>query len=229
MPRIARVVIPGCPHHVTHRGNHGQRVFFNDKDRKIYFTLLRKYFGQYKVEMSGYTLMSNHIHQILTPKLANSFAKGVGLLHNDFSRLQNIQQNTKGHLWQNRFYSTPMDEEHFWKALRYVELNPVRAGMVENAWDWPWSSARAHVTDIDETGLLNMDHWRSRFDGPGWRDFLRKGLESNEEIELIRLSTRTGRPLGSEDFIITLEIMTGRSLLPKKRGPKFGSKRKKQD
>ena len=229
MPRIARAVIPGCPHHVIQRGNHGQRVFFNDKDREIYFSLLRKYFEQYGVEMIGYTLMSNHTHLILTPALANSLAKGVGLLHNDFSRWQNIQQSMKGHLWQSRFYSNPMDEEHFWKALRYTELNPVRAGLVRQAWDWPWSSARAHVTGIDETGLLNMDLWKNRFNGSQWIDFLKDGMRLSGEIELIRLSARTGRPLGSESFIKNLEKITGRSLLPKKRGPKFGSKRKRQD
>jgi len=226
MPRIARVVIPGCPHHVTQRGNHGQRVFVSDKDRDVYLKLLREYFQQYQVQMTGYTLMSNHVHLILIPALTDSLAKGVGRLHNDFSRWQNIQQNTKGHLWQSRFYSNPMDEEHFWEALRYAELNPVRAGLARQAWDWPWSSAGAHVTGIDKTGLLNMDKWKSRFNGNQWIDFLKKGLRLGEEIEMIRLATRTGRPLGSKSFIKNLEKITGRSLLPKKRGPKFGSKRK---
>ena len=93
----------------------------------------------------------------------------IGRLHNDFSRWQQIQRDLTGHLWQNRFFSCPLDEDHFWEALRYVELNPVRAGLVRNAWEWPWSSARAHVTGIDETGLLNMDLWRTRFDGNRWR------------------------------------------------------------
>jgi putative transposase len=226
MSRIARVVIPGCPHHVTQRGNYGQRVFFSDKDRVVYLKLLQKYFQQYQVEMAGYTLMSNHVHLILIPALKDSLAKGVGLLHNDFSRWQHIQQNAKGHLWQSRFYSNPMDDEHYWKSLRYAELNPVRAGLVRNAWDWPWSSARAHITGIDTTGLLNMETWKSRFNGSQWKDFLKEGLGLSEEIETIRLAARTGRPLGSKSFIKNLEKITGRSLLPKKRGPKFGSKRK---
>jgi putative transposase len=225
MPRIARVVIPGCPHHVTQRGNHRQRVFYADSDHEVYFRLLRKYFQRYKIDMVGHSLMPNHTHKIVIPEMANSLAKGVGLLHNDFSRWQQIQQNLNGHLWQNRFYSIPLDEDHFWRALRYIELNPVRAGLVRYAWDWPWSSARAHVTGVDDTGLLNMDLWRIRFDGSKWKEFLQEGLNSKAEIERIRLATRTGRPLGSEDFIRQLEAMTGRSLLPKKRGPKFGSKR----
>jgi putative transposase len=116
-----------------------------------------------------------------------------------------------------------MDEDHFWKALCYVELNPVRAGLVRHAWDWPWSSARAHVTGKDETGLLTMDLWRTRFDGDQWKRFLEEGLNSTGDFERIRLATRTGRPLGSEDFVRRLEACTGRSLHPHKRGPKRGS------
>ena len=226
MPRIARVVIPGCPHHVTQRGNHGQKVFFSDRDRQIYFELLRKYFEQYLVDVAGYTLMSNHTHLIVVPLRKNSLAKGVGISHNDFSRWQQVQQNQKGHLWQSRFYSNPLDEEHYWKALRYAELNPVRAGLVRHAWDWPWSSARAHVTGVDETGILNMDLWRSHFNEEQWGVYLKQRTKLQDEIELIRLSARTGRPLGDKNFIKSLEKITGRSLLPKKRGPKFGSKRK---
>ena len=227
MPRIARVVIPGCPHHVTQRGNHGHRIFTQDLDHEVYLKLLWKYFEKYQVKMLGHVLMSNHIHLILIPERANSLAKGVGLLHNDYSRWQLIQQNTKGHLWQSRFFSTPMDEDHFWEALRYIELNPVRAGLVQNAWEWPWSSARAHVTGIDNTGMLLMDSWRKNFNGQQWKDFLEEGLSVDEEIERIRVLTRTGRPLGSMEFINKLEKMTGRTLSPGKSGPKRGSKRKR--
>ena len=227
MSRIARIVIPGCPHHVTQRGNHRQRVFFSDADYEIYLKLLRKYYLKYKVGMAGHALIPNHTHQILIPELENSLAKGVGLLHNDFSRWHHLQRNLSGHLWQNRFYSSPLDEDHFWLALRYAELNPVRAGLVKYAWDWPWSSARAHVTGIDNTGLINMDLWRVRFSGDKWKEFLQEGVNSKDEVERIRLATRIGRPLGSDDFIRRLEAITGRSLFPKKRGPKIGSKRKR--
>ncbi len=225
MPRIARVVIPGCPHHVTQRGNHRQRVFFADTDHETYLDLLRKYFMKYQLDLIGYSLMPNHVHQVSVPALPNSLAKGVGLLHNDFARWQQIQRDLTGHLWQNRFYSNPLDEDYFRMALRYVELNPVRAGLVQFAWDWPWSSARAHVTDVDDTGLLNMDLWRKHFDKNQWKDFLLEGLKQDHEIGRIRLANRTGRPLGSEAFIRQLEMTTGRSLFPKRRGPKPGSKR----
>jgi putative transposase len=222
MPRIARVVIPGCPHHVTQRGNHRQRVFFSEKDYETYLRLLRKYFSKYGVTLVGFALLPNHTHKIAVPLSPKSLAKGVGLLHNDFARWQQVQRDQTGHLWQNRFFSTPMDDNYFWRALRYVELNPVRAGLVQNAWDWPWSSARAHVTGIDESGLLDMDTWRSRFDCDRWRAYLEEGRNSDREYDEMRKATRTGRPLGDDDFIKRLEDLTGRVLRPKKRGPTPG-------
>ena len=107
-------------------------------------------------------------------------------------------------------------------ALRYIELNPVRAGLVKCPWEWPWSSALAHVTGRDTTGLLDMDLWRQRFNGNQWKTFLEAGLEEEGTNDLIRLATRTGRPLGSEEFILRLEALTGRRLRPQKPGPKSG-------
>ncbi len=222
MPRCARVVIPGCPHHVTQRGNRRQNVFFSDLDRTVYISLLRKYFVLSHLHLAGYTLMTNHVHHIAIPEFATSLAKGFRLLHQDFSRWQNIQQNVTGHLWQNRYFSCPLDEDHFWKALRYVELNPVRAGLVRDAWEWPWSSARAHITGVDDSGLLDMELWRSRFDGNSWKEFLKEDLVASE-TDLIRIATSTGRPLGTDDFVRQLEKLTGRSLRPQKPGPKSGA------
>ncbi len=204
-------------------------MFYADSDHDLYLELLRMYFTRYQLSMPGYSLMTNHVHQILIPTLASSLAKGVGLLHNDFARWQHIQSHMSGHLWQNRFFSTPMDEDHFWRALRYIELNPVRAGLVRYAWDWPWSSARAHVTGKDESGLLDMDLWRAWYDGNSWREYLLEGLDNKEEIERIRLATRTGRPLGSEDFVRRLEAVVGRPLLCRRRGPIPGRKRNQHD
>lgn len=113
MPRVARVVIPGYPHHVTQRGNHRQTVFFADTERDFYLTLLRKYFALFQVQMTGFALMTTHVHHILVPELPTSLAKGVGRLHNDFARWQQIQRDLTGHLWQNRFFSCPLDEDHF--------------------------------------------------------------------------------------------------------------------
>jgi putative transposase len=220
MSRIIRVVIVGRPHHVTQRGNHRQKVFHEEGDYSLYLELLRKHFDRYGVSMPGFALMPNHVHEILVPSRQNSLAKGVGCLHHDFAFWQQAQRNLTGHLWQNRFFSSPMDDDYFWKGIRYAELNPVRAGLVRFAWDWPWSSARAHVTGIDETGLLDMDIWRERFDPGQWKQFLEQGLNAAKDNDFIRRASRTGRPLGCEDFVRRLESITGRVLIPQKRGPK---------
>ena len=225
MPRLARIVIPGCPHHVTQRGNHRRNVFFADSERDFYLTLQRKYFLLWHVQCAGYALMTNHTHHVLVPGQADSLARGVGRLNNDFARWQHIQRNLTGHLWQNRFFSCPTDEDHFWMALRYIELNPVRTGLVKCPWEWPWSSALAHVTGRDTTGLLDMDLWRQRFNGDQWKTFLEAGLDDEGTNDLLRLATRTGRPLGSEEFILRLEALTGKRLRRQKPGPKPGSAR----
>ncbi len=225
MPRAARVVIPGCPHHVTQRGNHRRDVFFADSERDFYLSLQDKYFHLWQVQCAGYSLMTNHTHHVLVPGRPDSLARGLGRLHNDYSRWQHIQRNLTGHLWQNRFFSCPLDEDHFWMALRYIELNPVRAGLVNCAWEWPWSSAHAHVTGADHTGLLNMDLWQKCFTGSQWKAYLEDGLQDTATNDLLRLATRTGHPLGSEEFILRLEALTGRKLRPRKPGRKPGGVR----
>jgi putative transposase len=153
MPRIARVVVPGWPHHVTQRGNNRQTVFFCDHDRQVYLDLWSNYCNLYHADLVGYNLMGNHVHLIPIPEFDTSLAKAVGRTNNDFSRWQNVQCNRTGHLWQARFYSCPVDVFSLWDVLAYIELNPVRAGLVQNAEDWKWSSARAHLTGTDEAGL----------------------------------------------------------------------------
>lgn len=227
MPRIARVVIVGCPHHVTQRGNHRQKVFYEESDYLLYIELLRKHFERYGVSMPGFAIMPNHVHEILIPSKKCSLAKGVGCLHHDYAQFQQAQRDLTGHLWQNRYFSSPTDDNYFWKALRYAELNPVRAGLVQNAWDWPWSSARAHVTGIDGSGLLDMDIWKARFGPDQWRQFLEQGQNSPQDYNFIRHASKTGRPMGSDEFIERLEILTGRKLALKKRGPRPRRHRRK--
>ncbi len=225
MSRFGRIVIPDCPHHVTQRGNHRRPVFSAESEYEFYLKLVRENCYRYKLKLPGYCLMPNHVHHAAIPKSQNSLSRAIGRLHNDYARWKHMQQNLTGHLWQNRFFSCPMDEDHFWEALRYIELNPVRASLVKHAWDWPWSSARSHIRGVDETGLLDMDLWGKRFNSSQWKMFLEDG---REEFESMRLATRTGRPLGSEEFLIHLEAITGRKLRKQKPGPKPGSKSKAQ-
>jgi REP element-mobilizing transposase RayT len=115
-------------------------VFFEDADRAMYLDLLARYAGRHGVRITGYCLMSNHVHLVAIPKAENALAKAIGRAHNDYARWLNVKRGESGHVWQSRFYSCPLDEQHQWEALRYVELNAVRAGLVGDAPDWPWST-----------------------------------------------------------------------------------------
>jgi len=217
MGRIARVVMPGWPHHVTQRGNHRQTVFYCDKDRRIYLDILAKYQRIHHFSLLGLALMTNHVHKAAIPKFKDSLAKGVGRTHNDFSRWQNVQCNRTGHLWQARFFSCPVEFASLAEVLAYIELNPVRAGIVERPEDYEWSSARAHLTGIDVTGLLDMTWWREHFTPESWADFLQKKLQDDKLLHKIRTATQTGKPLASKSGIREIERYLNRPLLPRRR------------
>lgn len=212
---MARVVIPGVAHHVTQRGNRSMDVFFSDDDREAYLEELIAMGTKYGVSYVGYCLMSNHVHLIAVPDTPESLGRALAWTHNRHARRINFRQGWRGHLWQSRFYSCPLDELHAAMALRYVELNPVRAGLVSDATEWTWSSARAHVLDEPNKYIVSAP-----FISPGhdWHTFLRRGTPDTELTEISQ-RTRTGRPLGKKDFIIDLEHKLRRTLQRKKPGP----------
>lgn len=164
--------------------------------------------------------MSNHVHVLAIPARESGLAHAFGRTHNDYARWLNLWHRERGHVWQNRFYSCPLDDAHRWEALRYVELNPVRAGLVRHAVEWRWSSATAHVSGRDQTGLIDWTDWRAQWSVESWDEALQHGIEDAAWLERIREATRTGRPAGSEDFLKRAEANIGRPLRPRKRGPK---------
>lgn len=220
MARIGRVVIPGAWHHATQRGNAQQDVFFGDDDRDLYLALLRRYTARYAVRITGYCLMSNHVHIVAAPADSQGLAHALGRTHNDYARWLNLRRRTTGHVWQNRFYSCVLDERHSWEALRYVELNPVRAGLVVNPADWRWSSASAHLAGRDTHGLIDLSEWEENWEPASWRDALDIGLNDAALAARIREATRTGRPAADTAALQEMERVTGRRLRPAKRGPK---------
>ena len=127
---MARVVVPGEPHHITQRGNNRQDVFFTDEDRRFYLETLKERSERYGVKILGYCLMTNHVHLVAVPRAAESLSKGIGGTHLQYARYVNRLHGRSGHLWQGRFFSIPLDAAHAVFAVRYVERNPVRARMV---------------------------------------------------------------------------------------------------
>jgi len=216
MPRIARVVIPDCPHHVIQRGNRRLNVFFSDEDKGFYLTLLKRQMIKRGISIWAYCLMDNHVHLIAVPKAKDSFAKGIGEAHMKYTHVINTREDWKGYLWQGRFITYPLDEGYLYSAVRYVERNPVRAKIVANAGDYPWSSARAHI-DGEKHPLLSPCPLEKNI--TDWSDYLAQEDDKAEVKKFIE-HEHTGRPLGSPDFIKRLEELTGRILAPKKRGRK---------
>ena len=214
MARLARVVAVGVPHHITQRGNDRQDVFRTDVDRVRYLQLLAEHAGQWGVRLLGYCLMSNHVHLIAVPRSPESFARGIGRAHYRYTREYNLMNRRSGHLWQNRFYSCPLSDSHAATALRYVDLNPVRASMAERAEEYRWSSAAAHLGIVDwPHGLLDRRAWDELDLAAGWREYLDAKREQDEEMRL-REATSTGRPFGDEEFVLALERKLARPLRP---------------
>ena len=224
MPRIARVVVPGAPHHVTQRGNRRADVFFTKADRHVYLRYLGAYCREHALEIIAYCLMTNHIHLVVVPRRVESLAGALKPVHLRYAQHVNWTQNLCGRLWQGRFYSCPMDDAHLYAAVRYVERNPVRAGMVRTAEDYPWSSAAAHCGQRHEPLLADPFHMRDAIED--WAAWLRDPDDDNT-LTTLRNHTHTGRPLGSEGFITALEEQLGRILRPKSPGrPKKNTPRR---
>jgi len=218
MPRTARVVIPGCAHHVTQRGNNRQDVFFVDDDRRVFLELLGKACGRFGLTVQAYCLMTNHLHLVATPSRPHSLAETMKWVNQLYAQYVNRLQGRSGHLWQNRFFSCALDEQHFWTAMAYVERNPVRAGLVRRAWRWPWSSAAAHVGQAkDSTTLLRLSARQKGVDPPQWKEALSRP-QDEQLVKRLRLWTSRGRPLGSDAFIAKLETLLGRRLRALARG-----------
>lgn len=219
MARSARVVVPDMPHHVTQRGNYQQVVFDDDEDRAAYLRILRQSASLFGVRIWAWCLMNNHVHLVAVPADRTALALTFGRTHAAFALHVHQHRGLMGHLWQARFHSCVLDDDHLRAAMRYVELNPVRAGLVRNAEDYPWSSARAHL--LGQTSSL-LDSGCPVDDPPEeWREFLAEGV-APEMLTALRTATRTGRPAATPFELELLEMRTGRILRHMRRGPKPG-------
>ena len=205
------------PHHITQRGNARQAILTTDADRLAYLELLRQHCELYCLSLLGYCLMSNHVHLIAVPLTEQALAQALQHTHGRYAAYWNARQSSSGHVWQGRFYSCPLDTSHLWAALRYVELNQVRAGMVPSAAEWRWSSATAHCGVTAAEPWLEMKLWEKRWTAETWNRYLSEG-ESGTELAVLRQFTHAGRPLGSAEFVASLEQATLRLLAPRRRG-----------
>ncbi|SFV67582.1 hypothetical protein MNB_SM-4-720 [hydrothermal vent metagenome] len=212
MARIKRVVIPNIPHHITQRGVRSINIFFKHEDYEYYKNLLLRQCKLHEVDIVSYCLMTNHVHIIAIPKYRESLSKAIGETHRLYTRKINFEQKVKGHLFQERFYSTPLDEAHFLHALKYVEQNPVKAYMVDYPWDYKYTSARYRLNIIKEDPLLSNYEVIDKIGN--YKEFLQEDTQSN----FIKEKTRTGKPCGDDNFYDEIESLTGIDYKSKKAG-----------
>ena len=216
MTRLARVVVPGLPHHVTQRGNRREAIFFEDGDQDVYCDLLAEQAVRHEVSVWAYCLMPNHVHLILTPADEKGLGRAVGETHRRYTNFINARGRWTGHLFQSRFGSVAMDEAHLLAAVRYVSLNPVRARLVARAQDWAWSSARAHLAGEDDA-LVSVRPVLDRVER--FADLLQDSAD-DAAFRALRASEGSGRPLGNADFIAGLERLLGRRIARRAPGRK---------
>lgn len=216
MARIARVVVPGIPHHLTQRGNRRQVTFFGDDDYRLYRALMAEWCASCGVAVWAYCLMPNHTHLIVAPDSERGLRQAIGEAHRRYTRHVNFREGWRGHLWQGRFGSFPMDESYLLVAARYVELNPVKAGLAATPEVYPWRSAAAHLSGKDDALVTVAPLLHMMENG---RQFLSDGIAA-KDAAVIERHIQTGRPLGNTHFLENIEQMLGRVLKYRKPGPK---------
>ncbi|MEX2150367.1 MAG: transposase [Steroidobacteraceae bacterium] len=218
MPRIARFICPGLPHHVTQRGNRRGTVFFTNEDRVTYLRWLKDYTSKHGVDVLAYCLMTNHVHLVVVPATGHGLHRALRPLHMRYAQRVNRAREWHGHLWQGRYFASALDAYYVWVAIRYVERNPVRAGMIDQAEGYAWSSAAAHCGYRFDPLLTTDSTWRRQCEAiGGWSAWL-AGEEDRESVDLLRRHANKGLPCGSPNFVEMLEQSTGRTLRCRPRG-----------
>jgi putative transposase len=203
---------------VTQRGNGRQQTFFRDEDYALYRDLLGRACRAAGVEAWAWCLMPNHVHLILVPGAADGLRRALSRVHRSYAGAVHARLERTGHFWQGRFGAVAMDEAHLGAAVRYVLLNPVRAGLVARAADWRWSSIHAQLTGADD-GVTTTGPIAMRF--ANMQELLDAGDEETADLQkALRRAETIGRPVGDASFLAELETRLGRTVRPRKRGPK---------
>ena len=198
MARLARVVAVDIPHHVTQRANARRFILESDSDKLVYLDLLRQHCTLYELSVLGYCLMSNHVHLVVIPPKADSLPLTMKNTHGRYATYWNASHSSSGHAWQGRYYSCPLDLTHLWRALRYTELNPVRARMVSTPEAYRCSSAGAHCGTAQPDLALETDLWEQQWNPHNLetvsvRTWSRSRCRSDPAVHAYRSPTRNGR------------------------------------
>ena len=219
MPRTARIVLANTPHHVFQRGHDKQPVFFEQDDYESYLRILRKWTGEFGVKVYGYCLMTNHVHFVLDPGSdVQSLAKAMKRVAGKFTRRINRLHDRTGTLWESRFKSSPIQTtEYLLACCRYIDLNPVSAGMVTHPGEYRWSSFRQKTGDPAST-WINLDDCYIALGKTAnqrkktYAKFVTEGNPARGEIDVIRRALRSGQLTGNDQFVDEVEKKTGKRI-----------------
>ena len=221
MARLARSVAPGYPHAVSHRGNRKQTVFGEDADHHRYLGWLRECAERYGLDIWAYCQMSDHVHYVCVPKTEDALARSFNTVHMKYAQYFHRKNGSSGQLWKGRFQSCPLDDPSVFEEVRFIETTPVRAGLVEQAEDYPWSSAGSHITGEPDPVLIAGSDAGQTLNGmagvpmfqaiPAWRSYLASGGDEGI-VARTRERLKTGRPAGDAEFVRRLEGIMGRRL-----------------
>ncbi len=225
MPRTTRVVIPAYPHHIIQRGNNRQATFFAEADYRYYLECLRQAKKKCRCRVYAYVLMTNHVHLLVEPAGTGDLGEFMQSVGRRYVRYINETYQRSGTLWEGRYKSAIVDrDEYLLRCSRYIELNPVRAGLVQHPADYRWSSYRCRALG-EFDGLLDEDPWyqglannvsgRQRV----YREWMTSSIAESEWVQ-IRDATRKGRVIGREEFRREIEAMSGRRVAGKPGRPR---------
>ena len=179
MPRNARLVVPGVAHHLTQRGTNRQTIFFTRADRRVYLDLLALHSREAGLRIVAYCLMLNHIHLIAIPERESSMAVALRRVHGRYAQYLNARTQRSGHLWQNRFFSCPLRQDHLWTAIRYVEQNPVRARLAARPEEYAWSSAAEHLSGRARRRFTDQAFYEAHGGCATWRELHASVIDSS--------------------------------------------------
>lgn len=208
------MIVPGEAHHITQRGNNRQVIFEKTEDYSQYCDWINQYAEKNGIGILAYCLMTNHVHFVIIPEDEVGVSRFFNAVHMRYAQYMNKKRKTSGHLWQGRFYSCVMDEVHLYRAMRYVECNPVRSHVVKTAGEYSWSSARKHLGRVLQSDIFLKD--TTMVDKTEWKQYLKE--QDEQFASEIRLKTRQGFALGGVDFISKMEERIGRVLRELKAG-----------
>jgi putative transposase len=223
MPRTARLRLAGLPLHIVHRGNNRGACFFQEADYRRYLVKLEECVERFDCQVHAYVLMTNHVHLLVSPAVPTAISWFMKRVAQDHAQHVNRTYGRTGAVWENRYYSGFVDSESYlFTCHRYIETNPVRAGMVRHPAEYPWSSFRSNALGYPSSLVRQHCVYGGLGSTPETRQAAYRALFdaalTDHELAFIRAATRGGRAIGSIEFLERLKLQAGRSLAPAKRG-----------